>query len=210
MGADLTTDVFDSTGKPAPKYASAMHRGRRASRHQEAAATPRMPLVAVVAPVGTVYLGVDLGLRLGWALLDHRGRRMDSGVLRLDRYPTAALRAKQARERIAGLLALPRNGHTSTVAYELVRRHEGVEAAHVYGGLQWMLLAALAGERLVPIEVAEVKRTATGRGNAAKSEMLAAAGIRWGCDAARDDNEADALWIAEAARIRVASRREGR
>ena len=41
----------------------------------------------------------------------------------------------------------------------------------------------------------EIKRHATGRGNANKAEMIAAAKLRWPSVPIIDDNHADALWI---------------
>lgn len=86
------------------------------------------------------------------------------------------------------------------VVFEEVRRHRGVDAAHVYGGLL-AILQTVCEEREVPysgIPVATIKRAATGRGGGkgtGKAEMIAAANERWGLDL-DDDNEADALWCA--------------
>lgn len=92
-------------------------------------------------------------------------------------------------------------GTVRAVAYEEVRRHMGVDAAHVYGGIVAMV-AAVCEERSVPysgVPVGTVKRAATTKGNADKPAMIAAALERWShaCD---DDNEADALWIADCLR----------
>ena len=82
------------------------------------------------------------------------------------------------------------------VGYEEVRRHMGVDAAHVYGGI----VAVIASEceaREVPYQglpVSTVKRAATGKGNADKPAMRAAAEARFG--PVESDDEADALWIA--------------
>lgn len=43
----------------------------------------------------------------------------------------------------------------------------------------------------------EIKKTATGKGNACKADMVAAARIRW--PNVGDDNEADARWLLELA-----------
>lgn len=81
--------------------------------------------------------------------------------------------------------------------YEEVRRHLGVDAAHIYGGI----IAVIQEEcesmgvpyRATPVKT--VKRLATGRGNASKEEVLKATIRRWP-DFRGDDNEADARWIA--------------
>lgn len=155
------------------------------------------------APVGTMVMGLDLGLRTGWAILDAAGIRLHSGVLRFNAYPNPIIRARFVRDRLTTLIAA-RGRDVTHVGYEMVRRHEGTQAAHVYGGLQWAVLSAMWQHQasLTALEVAEAKRTATGKGNADKDAMLAAARRRWG-DVA-DHNEADALWIAETLRRRIA------
>jgi len=86
------------------------------------------------------------------------------------------------------------------VAYEEVRRHMGVDAAHVYGGIVAMI-AAECEIRTIPytgITIAAAKQAATGKGNAKKDAMVASAKMKWPITII-DDNHADALWIAEAA-----------
>jgi len=61
-------------------------------------------------------------------------------------------------------------------------------------------MTALCEERETPymgIPVGTVKKLATGKGNANKAAMVAAAARRWALADAVDDNEADALWVAE-------------
>lgn len=86
------------------------------------------------------------------------------------------------------------------VVYEEVRRHLGTDAAHVYGGLLGQL-TAFCEERAIPyrgVPVGTIKSFATGKGNASKEAMIAAA-KSWGYEPA-DDNEADAiaLWHCQA------------
>ena len=87
------------------------------------------------------------------------------------------------------------SGPIAAIWYEEVRRHVGTDAAHVYGGLM-ATLTAWAELRGVPyqgVPVGTVKRHATGKGNAGKEEMIAAARARGFRPS--DDNEADALAI---------------
>jgi crossover junction endodeoxyribonuclease RuvC len=50
----------------------------------------------------------------------------------------------------------------------------------------------------------EIKKAATGNGNASKAEMILAARDRWdGVDISISDNEADALWCAELGRLHI-------
>ena len=53
------------------------------------------------------------------------------------------------------------------------------------------------------IPVATIKKRATGKGNADKGQMIAAAKSRWPCHAFIDDNECDARWIAETAAVEL-------
>ena len=83
----------------------------------------------------------------------------------------------------------------AAIHYEEVRPHAGTDAAHVYGGLL-ATLTAWAEQRAIPYQgapVGTVKKHATGKGNAGKPAMIAAARAR-GFDPT-DDNEADALAI---------------
>ena len=77
-----------------------------------------------------------------------------------------------------------------------MRRHNGVLASHVYGALLDKM-QSVCDSNGVPYEgfnVGTIKKFATGRGNASKAEMIAAAemlGFQ-----PKDDNEADAIHIA--------------
>lgn len=88
------------------------------------------------------------------------------------------------------------------VAFEEVRHHAGTTAAHIYGGIVAVLQTVCEKDmlRYYAIPVATVKRTATGKGNAGKPEMVEAANRQWHLDLdLSDDDEADALWIAQTA-----------
>lgn len=67
---------------------------------------------------------------------------------------------------------------------------------HALGQLAGVVYLALdeAGARWMLVPPASLKKYATGRGNAGKAEVLAAAIRRLGY-AGHDDNEADALWL---------------
>jgi Holliday junction resolvasome RuvABC endonuclease subunit len=84
-------------------------------------------------------------------------------------------------------------GVPDAVYFEEVRRHLGVDAAHVYGGFL-ATLTAWCESNGVPyqgIPVGTIKKHATGKGNAGKDQIIAA--MREKGHAPRDDNEADAL-----------------
>lgn len=146
-------------------------------------------------------LGVDPATRCGWALLDGDGARIASGVwdLSAKRHEGGGMRFLRLDRYLAEVL----DGHQPTVvAYEEVQRHLGVDAAHVYGGII-AAIGRLCEARSIPYQgqpVGTVKKLATGKGNADKEAMIKAAERQWKIKVA-DDNEADALWVAETLRV---------
>ena len=84
-------------------------------------------------------------------------------------------------------------GEIHGVYFEEVRRHLGVDAAHVYGGLL-AILTSWCEEKKIPyqgVPVGTIKKFIASKGNASKEEVIAA--IREKGHTPRDDNEADAL-----------------
>lgn len=79
------------------------------------------------------------------------------------------------------------------VYFEEVRRHAGVDAAHVYGGLMATLTTWCEHQNIayLGVPVGTIKKHATGKGNAGKTEVIAA--MRALGHPVTDDNEADAL-----------------
>jgi len=149
--------------------------------------------------MGEFIVGIDPGTLCGWAVIDDStGARVASGVWDLStrRHEGGGMRFVRARRRLLDVVDTYR---PVAVAYEEVARHRGTAAAHVYGGLVGVM-TALCEERETPymgIPVGTVKKLATGKGNANKAAMVAAAARRWALADAVDDNEADALWVAE-------------
>lgn len=144
-------------------------------------------------------LAIDIGLDMGWAVLDGP-RRVASGTLYLSdkgRERHWGTRYIRLRKRLATLLT---EHEPELVAYEQVRRHNGTQAAHAYGGLL-AHIQQMSTQRGIPylgVGVAHIKRAATGSGRAKKGSMLHNAQRRWG-SVVKDHNEADALWCAVAA-----------
>jgi hypothetical protein len=142
---------------------------------------------------GGALLALDLGTTTGWALrapdgviasgtVSFRPSRYDGGMryLRFTNWLTEL-------DRLSGPIA--------AIWYEEVRRHAGTDASHIYGGLM-ATLTAWAELRGVPyqgVPVGTIKIHATGKGNAPKEAMIAAARARGFSPA--DDNEADELAI---------------
>lgn len=142
-------------------------------------------------------IGIDPGTNCGWAVLNAEGGRLASGVwdLKSKRHEGGGMRYVRMRRYLNALLEA---FDVEAVLYEEVRSHKGSDAAQVYGGIIAML-AAVCEERPTPyaaIPVGTVKKVATGKSNASKAAMINAAKSRWP-GAGDDDNECDALWIAE-------------
>lgn len=135
-------------------------------------------------------LALDLGTKTGWAVRSNGA--IASGTMNFapTRYESTAMRFVRFRSFLAGLHTADRLDH---VVFEEVRKHEGVDAAHAYGGFMAHLLA-FGEDHSIPIEaypVGEIKKYWTGKGNASK-EMMIARAVEMGFKPG-DDNEADAL-----------------
>lgn len=79
-------------------------------------------------------------------------------------------------------------------------------AAHILGGLWWMVRASLHGHgaKVAVVPPGTVKKYATGKGNASKDEVLAAVIRRYPTVNVMNNDEADALVIAA-----LVARRQG-
>ncbi len=141
-----------------------------------------------------VVLALDLGTTTGWALQAVDGL-ITSGTVsfRPSRYDGGGMRYLRFRGWLEQLAQDA--GPITAIHFEEVRRHVGTDAAHVYGGLLATLTswAETAGVAYQGVPVGTIKRHATGKGNANKDAMMAAARARGFSPA--DDNEADAIAI---------------
>lgn len=136
-------------------------------------------------------LALDLGTKMGWAVLD--GKSITSGTENFlpGRFEGGGMRYIRFKK---WLTELKNNlGNIEEVYFEEVRRHMGVDAAHCYGGFM-AHLTAWCEHHTIPykgVPVATIKKYATGKGNANKDAIIKAMKER-GYDP-QDDNEADAL-----------------
>ena len=139
-------------------------------------------------------LALDLGTRTGWALVDRNGN-ITSGTVefRQDRWQGGGMRFLRFRAWLDEVHRLA--GGFDRLIYEQVRRHAGTDASHLYGG--WLAILEVWCEQksiaYQGVPVGTIKRHATGKGNAPKEAMIAAARARGFSPA--DDNEADAIAI---------------
>lgn len=140
----------------------------------------------------TTTLALDLGTTTGWALRPRDGRIAHGFVsFRPQRFEGGGMRYLRFKRWLTELKATVTD--IDAVYFEEVRRHAGVDAAHVYGGLM-ATLTAWCEHHEIPyqgVPVGTIKKHATGKGNAGKDEMVAA--MRTHGHPVSDDNEADAL-----------------
>ena len=137
-------------------------------------------------------LALDLGTTTGWALRP-RDEQIAHGFVSLkpQRFEGGGMRYLRFKRWLSELKAV--SGDIHAVYFEEVRRHAGVDAAHVYGGLM-ATLTTWCEHHNVPyqgVPVGTIKKHATGKGNAGKDEVIAA--MRAKGHPVTDDNEADAL-----------------
>jgi len=139
---------------------------------------------------------LDIGTRLGWAAVTTENHRLSASVDMTPRkHENWAARFRKFR---ALLDTLNNVEPVKAIWYEEVRRHEGTDAAHVYGGFlanlgQW---ADEHGAALTGVPVGAIKKFATGKGNASKAAVTLACAERFDVIAS-DDNEADAVALRE-------------
>lgn len=136
-----------------------------------------------------IRLALDLGTNTGWATTRDGVTVSGTASFKVGRYEGGGMRYLRFQRWLDEMAA---HGLDS-IWFEEVRRHAGTDAAHVYGGLL-ATLTAWCEHRGIPysgVPVGSIKRHATGKGNANKDAMIAAAVARGFTPG--DDNEADAL-----------------
>jgi hypothetical protein len=143
-------------------------------------------------------LALDLGTSTGWAVREPGGAILH-GVADFStgRFEGGGMRYL----RFTRWLDEMRGDGIGAIWFEEVRRHAGTSAAHVYGGLMASLTAwaELRGIPYAAVPVGTIKKHATGKGNAGKDAMIAAARARGFWPASDDDADALAIlhWAIE-------------
>lgn len=153
-------------------------------------------------------IGLDLGTKCGYAVLKGR-KRLESAAVKLQPTKARMLHRAERWKNFGNLLhtLYATWGPDCVFVYEMVRRHMGADAAHVYGGwltkleefdFQLQLIGApTVFER---IEVSTWKKATTGNGRASKDLVLKTMSKRFKIKIKTED-EADALGVAEAYRL---------
>lgn len=137
---------------------------------------------------------IDFGLKLGWCVgstpldVTHGMKKLGESSRQSHGYRWVNL---------YGFLDETFNNYdVRRVVYESVRRHDGVAAAHVWGG-GLAVLQLICLQRSVffeHLEVASIKKQFAGHGSSKKERMIAECANR-GFMGISDDNEADAVAI---------------
>ena len=141
-----------------------------------------------------MIIAIDPGTHCGWAVM-RDDDSVDSGTWDLTprKHESAGMRYVRLLRHLDAL----NDGSIETIVYELVSRHAGTTAAHVYGAIIGHLQswAAMHGVAMAAYSVTAVKKHATGKGNANKAAMITAAREQWPSQTVLDDNQADALAV---------------
>ena len=133
-------------------------------------------------------LALDLGTKMGWAKIRGCDSSIFHGVENLQPFPKGP-----RAHRFAAFQAWLERTPADVIVYEDIKRHAGTAAAHMWGGFEAILLAHCLrnGIETAWLGVGEIKKHATGKGNAGKDAVIAAMQAR-GFEP-QDDNDADAL-----------------
>lgn len=140
-------------------------------------------------------LALDLGTKCGYAM-QATSESIVSGTwdLRPSKFDSAGQRFVMFRQALQKKHSIWPLG---MVFYEEVRAHMAIDAAHVYGGMVAILQAFCLEHKIEyrGVPVGTIKKHATGKGNAKKPAMVAAAIKLYPSIHIIDDNHADALCI---------------
>ena len=152
----------------------------------------RITYPQIVAPDARAIIALDLGTTTGWAMRTADGViTRGAATFKPSRYDGGGMRYLRFRGWLDQLRRYA--GRVEAVHFEEVRRHNGVDAAHIYGGF----LATLTGwceHRVIPyqgVPIGTIKKFISGKGNADKQAVIDAVRAR-GFNPS-DDNEADAI-----------------
>jgi Holliday junction resolvasome RuvABC endonuclease subunit len=142
-------------------------------------------------------VGLDLGTLAGYAAIikSHTGIAVTSG--RWDcsikvGHDSPTLRFDRFEDNLRDLLKIG----VDRLFYENVRSHMGVQAGHIFGGFKATMMRVCdeVGVVYQALEVSEIKKYATGKGNASKARVVEAM-TELGY-APQSEDEADALAVA--------------
>lgn len=146
----------------------------------------------------TTILALDLGTATGFALAGPGVFVSGEWKLKERRNQSSEYRYINLRNNLDTLFAAQ---PFDQIWYEAVHGHKGVDAAHWWGGFR-ATVQMWCADRGIPFNsagVGQIKKHATGKGNASKDEMIAAARAYGYNVPDNGDNEADAISLARLA-----------
>ncbi len=164
-------------------------------------------------------LSLDLGTTTGYAIYAPiRGKITQTGILNNEAKSTQSTGFKYIKFRgnlqeLSDICA--HSGEPiEIVCFEDVARHTATKAAQMYGGFRAIMESFCIDNRIEygGYGVSEIKKHATGKGNAGKPLMVEMARKKWHIPAKYPnlhsnqkgfDDVADALWILDLARTRL-------
>ena len=170
--------------------------------------TPVLSLGTLITVATTAVLGLDVALsRTGWTTLSYTdGGLLDCGVVKTSPQLAFLERLVTIRDAVDEILDDVRGDeHDIDVAIEDgIAYRSGTTTRRLAMAWAMAVIAVWDAEGIEPhiVKPTEVKLLATGRGNAKKNEVQAAAVERWG-PRMDDSDVADAAWVAEHARLRM-------
>ena len=146
-------------------------------------------------------LALDLGTTTGWAIHNNK-QIIKSGTINLK--PNKFEGGGMVFIRFIRWLVDLKNAEDSIdlVFFEAVRRHNGTDAAHKYGGFV-AILTAFCEHTQIPyqgVPVGTIKKHITGKGNATKYDVIEA--VKKKGFKPIDDNEADSLALLDYALVK--------
>lgn len=148
-----------------------------------------------------MIFGIDLGSDCGYSVFDLSTNKLIAyGTLELNENKHQGGGWRFLTFEIL-LNAMIEKYQPKAIGYELVRRHVGTEAAHVYGGLLATLQVACE-KKSIPYtgyDVKAIKKAFTGNGNAKKDLMTSTANTKYSLNLnpEKDHDAADAIAIGE-------------
>lgn len=124
------------------------------------------------------FIGIDIGNNTGVAILDFLGHCVYAETWK-NKKPkdNPCDRWNLFYARLSTLLYQEADDRT-VLGYEMVRRHVGTQAGHIYGGYKAQLESVMTffpNVAVHPVEIAKWKKNLTGKGNATKEQYIAAA-----------------------------------
>lgn len=169
-------------------------------------------------PGREVVISLDLGTKTGFSVR-HNGELIESGTWNQTPRTKRKKNPQRRGHRWQGFLANLKTlrecygldpNDTVVFCYEVVHRHTGVIAAHVYGGFLAVLelTEVMWGIEWLPIEIGHWKEVCTGHSNADKELYIEAANKREHLNLeARDEDAAAAIGIGICCDKRIFKRR---